>query len=566
MIDEKELTDISAVVELTKWVKDGHVVPYFLWCLRDFMLDIEGYASSDDYLENVLSTKDLEQSDEKYRIRKTLNEFFKERNCLFFVRPVNDEGRLRVIETLKPAELRPQFTESLDRFKSIIFSHLKPKRVGERILNGATFIKLIKDVLGAFNSKKVPEITSSVERIFENERREVVEGTKSFLDQFVRDHIESEGLARAGVEALWKRLSELSIQKQNAELPGEVFGDLLNYFYGRLESEKGSKGQRFLREIELFVEDLLNEPDFALEPAVAKLKGYLNEKGIMEREVTLQFAVDKLVNKLFRKAAVVSADQQRHFKYELEEKEKDIEAEKEKKKLVNKLLAEQKTTIAEYQTKIQTLELALKSKTGEIADLRRADNSEQALLNQLALNRERIEKLENDLRLANERAVGATNLKDLKASVLLGNLGDNAQLLSADSEELRDFLEYLKDEMLKENSELRAKLELTQEEVDRLKCNGLDTAEKEEMIVELRAKVEKLEKAKGNNQFEAEFARVAFENAQLKANQEYYLNVVREVLKVTKKQKHQLKNAIGLLNEADGQQIINMLKEFKLTY
>lgn len=390
------------MVELTRWVKDGHVVPYFLWCLRDFMLDIQGYSSPDDYLENILATKDLDPSDEKYRIRKTLNDFFRERNCLFFVRPVNDENKLRVIETLKPSELRPQFLESLDRFKEIIFSHLKPKKVHDRILNGTTFVKLIKDILSAFNSKKVPEITSSVERIFENERREVLENTKGYIDGYIKEHIESDSLSKQGVEAVWKRVSDLAIQKQNPDLPMQVFAELLAYFHTRLESERGNRGQKFLREIELFVEDLINEPDFNLETTISKLKTFLVDKSALEREVTLQYCFDKIVNKVFRKAAVVLADQNKHFKYELEEKEKDIEAEKEKKKLVNKLLTEQKTTIAEYQAKIQALETTIKTKTGEISDLRRSDNSEQALLNQLALNREKIEKLENELRVANE--------------------------------------------------------------------------------------------------------------------------------------------------------------------
>ena len=154
----------------------------------------------------------------------------------------------------------------------------------------------------------------------------------------------------------------------------------------------------------------------------------------------------------------------------------------------------------------------------------------------------------------------------MKASVFLGNIGDNAQFLNADSADLRDFLEYLKDEMLRENTELKTKLELAGEDVDRLKVNNLDTAEKDGEIQELRFKLEKLEKTKNSNEYETQFARVSFENAQLKANQEYYLNVVREVLKVTKKQKNQLKNALGLLNDQDAASVISMMKEFKMSY
>ena len=38
VIDEKELSELTAVINLTRWVKEGDAVPYFLWCLRDFTL------------------------------------------------------------------------------------------------------------------------------------------------------------------------------------------------------------------------------------------------------------------------------------------------------------------------------------------------------------------------------------------------------------------------------------------------------------------------------------------------------------------------------------------------
>lgn len=98
VIDEKELSEMTAVIELTKWVKDGNVVPYFLWCLRDFVLSTEGMDNSDDYMEKVISLKDLEANSSKYIMRKLFSEFFKDRGCLFFVRPLNDEKKIRTIE------------------------------------------------------------------------------------------------------------------------------------------------------------------------------------------------------------------------------------------------------------------------------------------------------------------------------------------------------------------------------------------------------------------------------------------------------------------------------------
>ena len=39
VINEKELEELAAAIELTKWVNEKDIVPYFLWCLRDFTLE-----------------------------------------------------------------------------------------------------------------------------------------------------------------------------------------------------------------------------------------------------------------------------------------------------------------------------------------------------------------------------------------------------------------------------------------------------------------------------------------------------------------------------------------------
>jgi hypothetical protein len=41
VINEKELEELAAAIELTSWINEKDIVPYFLWCLRDFTLDSE---------------------------------------------------------------------------------------------------------------------------------------------------------------------------------------------------------------------------------------------------------------------------------------------------------------------------------------------------------------------------------------------------------------------------------------------------------------------------------------------------------------------------------------------
>lgn len=402
VIDEKELTDISTVIELTKWIKEGNVVPYFLWCLRDFMLDISEYESPDHYLETVLSTKDYHLNDEKYNIRRNLNDFFKERNCLCFVRPINDEAKLREIQKLKPTELKKEFNQTLEEFKQIVFSRLKPKRIKERVINGHAFVCLIKDILNAFNSKKVPEITSSIERIFENERRETLEAVKALIDTFVKENIDLEDLQKAATEKIWEKLIERANSRQDPELPNAMFSDCFKYLHVKLEQEKGNRGIKFLRELESHLEDLINEPDFNVEKMSAELRKFFVDRNCWSRELSVRFVHDKVISKVFRKVSLLINDIEKHYKYELGEKEKDVEAEKEKRKLDKKLIADQKTTLSEYQSKIQLLDSSLKNKMGEIADMRKIDSNEQSLLNQLSLYRDDIERLENELRISKE--------------------------------------------------------------------------------------------------------------------------------------------------------------------
>jgi hypothetical protein len=93
--------------------------------------------------------------------------------------------------------------------------------------------------------------------------------------------------------------------------------------------------------------------------------------------------------------SVIVSDLEDTFKYEMEEKQKDVEAEKEKKKMLSKLFNDQKTMIGEYQSKINVLEASLKMKSLEINEFKKFGDTEQALLAQLEIYRDKVEQLEN---------------------------------------------------------------------------------------------------------------------------------------------------------------------------
>ena len=79
----------------------GYYTPKFLWVLRDFVLDIEDRnhrkVTPREYLENALHEESqfAKSNEVNKKIRKSLLQFFKDRECLTMVRPVNDESDLK---------------------------------------------------------------------------------------------------------------------------------------------------------------------------------------------------------------------------------------------------------------------------------------------------------------------------------------------------------------------------------------------------------------------------------------------------------------------------------------
>ena len=124
--------------------------PSLVWVLRDFMLKLEDKEGNDitskQYLENALREQRGTSSyiDAKNRIRRVLRHFFQERDCCTLVRPVEKEKKLQILNTLSDSELRPEFLEQLDSFRSKLTRKIKFKRQSNRFLSGPMLLELAK--------------------------------------------------------------------------------------------------------------------------------------------------------------------------------------------------------------------------------------------------------------------------------------------------------------------------------------------------------------------------------------------------------------------------------------
>lgn len=144
-IDENAISNLSLVVNLTKHIhvksknedldneEYANYFPSFLWVLRDFTLQLVDHdgeeISSTKYLENSLSPQKgfSDEIEEKNRIRRLIQTFFKDRDCFTMIRPLTDEEDLHVLDQTDIEKLRPEFIEQVLDLRKRVFSGARCK-------------------------------------------------------------------------------------------------------------------------------------------------------------------------------------------------------------------------------------------------------------------------------------------------------------------------------------------------------------------------------------------------------------------------------------------------------
>ena len=186
-IDENALQTISLIVNLSNQIrikekeksvdvdKIPDYFPSFLWVVRDFSLrladDNGNEITSSEYLENALSlskgTSDV--IERKNKVRRMIKHFFKERDWVTVVRPVEDEKQLQNLAKLQEIQLRDKFVEQIKAVKTRILKKVNPKKLNGKILNGPMLLELLKSYVDAINDGKVPCIENAWSYVLKHE-------------------------------------------------------------------------------------------------------------------------------------------------------------------------------------------------------------------------------------------------------------------------------------------------------------------------------------------------------------------------------------------------------------
>lgn len=173
-IDENAISSLSLVVNLSKHIQTSskasnediqQYLPAFLWVLRDFSLQLcdeqDNDISSQEYLELTLKQGGNNMEDPKAVIRSSIKKFFSNRDCCTLVRPLVEEDKLQVLESLDLEQLRPEFVEQVVALRRKVLNKMPIKRINGQNLDGLSWVNLLRAFVKSINSGSVPNIESS---------------------------------------------------------------------------------------------------------------------------------------------------------------------------------------------------------------------------------------------------------------------------------------------------------------------------------------------------------------------------------------------------------------------
>lgn len=191
-IDENALQTISLVTNLAKEIHksedreldENDIIenfPFFLWIVRDFSLQLidqnQKELTSSEYLEKALKhiNGNSDAVESKNKLRRQFNYFFKFRDCVTLIRPVERENDLQRLEELSQFEIRPEFLKQIERAKKIIFNRAKKKMIKGMAVDGPKLLSLARAYTNAVNQGKAPNIENAWHYLINRENEKLAE-------------------------------------------------------------------------------------------------------------------------------------------------------------------------------------------------------------------------------------------------------------------------------------------------------------------------------------------------------------------------------------------------------
>jgi hypothetical protein len=278
VIDERAIANLSLAAELTKNIEMklggsekrdaiASITPKFLWLVKDFtleLLDDEGRRiTANDYLEDSLDASKFVEKEGTgaVKIREAITKLFRQRECMVFVRPVEDESQLQQLNQLKLKNMRPQFIAQFKILKEKLFTECAPKMVKNKPVNGRMIATLLEQYIKAINKGAVPNITTAWENVIDNEIRRGYEDASKLYKEKTDTIYTSKELPmeqyllleklfdiRAECDKVMRKGNRYSADAENADRLFKTYIDKLIETYQSREAEITNKNSKLSEE------------------------------------------------------------------------------------------------------------------------------------------------------------------------------------------------------------------------------------------------------------------------------------------------------------------------------
>ena len=148
----------------------AEICPKFIWAMRDFDLDKlseDGKdLTSDDYMEQCLKEKfDGINKDEINMIKEKFIKYFKQRECVTFPKPIQEEKDLIYLKKMQLDELDDDFKKELTKLKNKIYKFSKEKYINGKPLDGPMAAFLINEIVKEINNENVLDINEKFKKM-----------------------------------------------------------------------------------------------------------------------------------------------------------------------------------------------------------------------------------------------------------------------------------------------------------------------------------------------------------------------------------------------------------------
>lgn len=204
--------------------------PTFLWVVRDFSLTLSDPETGEpltakEYLETSLASQPGYASDvqARNRVRRALTSYFKRRDCMTLVRPVDEEEDLPRLDTIPWTELRPEFRLGMDSLRARVLKDLAlPKLAEGTPVTGRVLALLAQQFVRAINEGGVPSIQGAWEASTKLECEAALTAGKQALEQGLAAELHASALPMdvPELQAVWRSVCEVCMRAFNDRAVG----------------------------------------------------------------------------------------------------------------------------------------------------------------------------------------------------------------------------------------------------------------------------------------------------------------------------------------------------------